>query len=66
MPTVVNCPTCGCPVQWTPDSRFRPFCSERCRLLDLGEWFAEGHRIADSSDVPSDDPPPSQDTSLPH
>jgi endogenous inhibitor of DNA gyrase (YacG/DUF329 family) len=27
-------------------SRWRPFCSERCRLIDLGEWMSEGHRIA--------------------
>lgn len=41
----VRCPTCGRPVDWTPESRWRPFCSERCRLIDLGAWLDEQHRI---------------------
>ncbi|MCE9679881.1 DNA gyrase inhibitor YacG [Shewanella sp. AS1] len=45
MPTVVNCPTCQTPVQWTPESKFRPFCSERCKLIDLGDWASEKHAI---------------------
>jgi uncharacterized protein len=43
--TTVNCPTCGKPVEWTEAARWRPFCSERCRLIDLGEWISESHRI---------------------
>lgn len=43
----VNCPTCNILVTWTPENRFRPFCSERCRLIDLGEWFSEERRISD-------------------
>jgi endogenous inhibitor of DNA gyrase (YacG/DUF329 family) len=45
MTKVVSCPHCGKPVPWIPESKWRPFCSERCRLIDLGEWFDEGHRI---------------------
>ncbi len=45
MPTKVPCPRCGRPVPWTAESRYRPFCSERCRLIDLGAWFDESHRI---------------------
>ena len=41
----VNCPTCGKPVPWRSESRWRPFCSERCRLIDLGAWAGEDHRI---------------------
>jgi uncharacterized protein len=41
----VNCPNCGTPVAWSPESPFRPFCSERCRLIDLGAWFSEEHAI---------------------
>ena len=41
----VNCPTCKTPVEWTPESKFRPFCCERCKLIDLGEWASEGHAI---------------------
>lgn len=46
MTTHVNCPHCGQTVPWTPESRWRPFCSERCRLIDLGDWLDERHRIA--------------------
>jgi hypothetical protein len=42
----VKCPTCGAPVAWTESNRFRPFCSERCRTTDLGDWAAERRRIA--------------------
>lgn len=41
----VNCPTCQASVEWTPKSKFRPFCSERCKLIDLGEWASGGHAI---------------------
>jgi endogenous inhibitor of DNA gyrase (YacG/DUF329 family) len=46
-PIVVECPTCKAPVQWTKDSPWRPFCSERCRLIDLGDWLEERNRIPD-------------------
>ena len=42
-----RCPTCGRRFTWNPDSPYRPFCSERCQLIDLGEWMDEGHRIPD-------------------
>jgi hypothetical protein len=44
--TTVACPTCGVPVAWGPQSPNRPFCSERCKLIDLGAWAAEEHAIA--------------------
>jgi len=43
---IVACPTCRKSVPFRADNPYRPFCSERCRLIDLGEWAAEGHRIA--------------------
>ncbi|SUG16798.1 zinc-binding protein [Salmonella enterica subsp. arizonae] len=49
--TVVSCPTCGKPVVWGEVSPFRPFCSKRCQLIDLGEWAAEEKRIASSGDL---------------
>jgi uncharacterized protein len=58
MVTTVKCPTCRRPVEWTPDSAYRPFCSERCRLIDLGAWFDEKHRIPDESPGATDDPIP--------
>lgn len=41
----VKCPHCGKEVRWVAESPFRPFCSERCRLIDLGAWASENHRI---------------------
>lgn len=45
-PTLVPCPTCGKSVEWSDASPYKPFCSRRCRLIDLGEWLDEGHRIS--------------------
>lgn len=45
----VKCPTCDKDVVWSAASPFRPFCSERCKLIDLGDWAAENHRIADKA-----------------
>lgn len=45
MVTVVQCPTCGKAVSWNEESPFRPFCSKRCQLIDLGEWANEEKRI---------------------
>lgn len=42
----VPCPTCEKDVIWSKESEFRPFCSERCKLIDLGEWADEGHKIS--------------------
>ncbi|NVK21020.1 MAG: DNA gyrase inhibitor YacG [Kangiellaceae bacterium] len=43
---IVNCPTCKKSVAWKDSNNFKPFCSKRCRLIDLGEWASESHRIA--------------------
>jgi len=45
-PALRPCPQCGTPVVWGPDATFRPFCSERCRLIDLGAWAEGRYRIA--------------------
>jgi endogenous inhibitor of DNA gyrase (YacG/DUF329 family) len=52
-PHSVNCPTCGNPVEWVAAQHWRPFCCERCKLIDLGSWFDESNRIADDSDTPT-------------
>lgn len=41
----VKCPTCGKRVEWSDASPWRPFCSERCRMIDLGAWANEDYRI---------------------
>jgi endogenous inhibitor of DNA gyrase (YacG/DUF329 family) len=43
----VNCPQCGKIILWDSENRYRPFCSERCKLIDLGQWAAESYRIPD-------------------
>ena len=48
----VSCPSCKREIPWSAESAWRPFCSERCRLIDLGDWFAEKRRIAE--DVPNE------------
>ena len=40
----MKCPTCGKPVEWK-DNPFRPFCSERCQLVDLGRWVEGEYRV---------------------
>jgi endogenous inhibitor of DNA gyrase (YacG/DUF329 family) len=52
---MVKCPTCRCAVPWTAEQLFKPFCSERCRLIDLGEWVMEEKRIAGESLLPEGD-----------
>ena len=53
--TIVKCPTCGKPVVWNAQSLYRPFCSKRCQLIDLGEWAAEEKRIPSASDLSDSD-----------
>jgi len=42
---IVKCPTCQASVEWRPESKYRPFCSARCRQIDLGAWASEAYRI---------------------
>ena len=49
MVKIVHCPQCSKDVPWQDDQQWKPFCSERCKLIDLGEWASEGHKIAGDS-----------------
>ncbi len=42
---VVDCPACGRKTPFTASNRWRPFCSQRCKNMDLGAWAAERYRI---------------------
>lgn len=57
MVTIVDCPTCGKKVEWTEQSKFRPFCSNRCKQIDLGAWAEEKYSIpaAPTPAEPNDD-----------
>lgn len=41
----IKCPTCGKPTLFSPQNASRPFCSERCKLIDLGAWAEEKYAI---------------------
>ena len=43
--TRVRCPQCGGESEWSAANPFRPFCSERCKLIDLGAWASEAYRV---------------------
>jgi endogenous inhibitor of DNA gyrase (YacG/DUF329 family) len=51
-PKLVACPTCGKSAPYSPENRFRPFCSERCKLIDLGAWADENYRVAVKGEDP--------------
>ncbi len=53
----VTCPRCGMRREWTGNP-FRPFCSERCRTIDLGGWLEEKHAIpGEPADIPDPETP---------
>lgn len=52
-PPQVSCPTCGRRTPFTSANRWRPFCGERCRSIDLGAWASERFRVP-ASLLPSD------------
>ena len=41
----VSCPRCDAQVVWSTENPYRPFCSERCKLIDLGDWAMERYRV---------------------
>ena len=56
-PRIVACPVCGKSTAFTAANRWRPFCSERCRVSDLGAWATESYRIP-AKEGEDDEPPP--------
>ncbi|HEX6296126.1 MAG TPA: DNA gyrase inhibitor YacG [Burkholderiales bacterium] len=56
--TTVACPRCGAPAAVSAENRWRPFCSERCRLIDLGTWAAEDYRVpGEEQEIPGEPTP---------
>jgi uncharacterized protein len=62
MTTFVDCPQCGLKLEWTAENRYRPFCSARCKQIDLGTW-AEEKYVIPSTDQPENGNP--EDNSVP-
>ena len=54
-PARVKCPTCHRDLDWDT-APFRPFCSERCRLIDLGAWLSEQRAIPGESAPQQENP----------
>ena len=55
-PPLVRCPTCGRQTEWSDQSPYRPFCSERCKLIDLGAWLSEQRAIPGDAVPPEGEP----------
>ncbi|MEY2631348.1 MAG: hypothetical protein RIR00_2 [Pseudomonadota bacterium] len=49
----VTCPQCGDPSPWSPENPHRPFCSQRCKMIDLGCWADESYRVPVQEEAPS-------------
>ena len=50
----VPCPRCGQPALFAPENKWRPFCSQRCKLIDLGQWASESYRVPVEGEKPDD------------
>lgn len=61
-PRMVACPQCGALSEFSPGNPLRPFCSQRCKLIDLGAWANEDYKIADKSPSSDTDTDPLLDT----
>ena len=53
----MTCPRCKGPSVLAGSNRWRPFCSERCRVIDLGAWASEAYRVPLAQQDPGDAPP---------
>jgi hypothetical protein len=45
---LVTCPQCHALSPYSTENKYRPFCSERCKLIDLGQWASENYRIPEA------------------
>jgi uncharacterized protein len=66
----VPCPQCGKVTEYKPENPYRPFCSERCKIIDLGDWAGEKFKIptqdqGDRSKISHSDPGQSDDDNQP-
>jgi hypothetical protein len=52
---LVPCPRCGARTEYSPANKWRPFCSERCRLIDLGKWAADEYRLPEKEEKPTEE-----------
>lgn len=62
MSKLVPCPICGQLSPFDPSNLYRPFCSKRCKLIDLGEWASESYSVP-SNEAPEPGQPPNESES---
>lgn len=60
----LKCPTCQKEIEWSETFPYRPFCSERCKLIDLGAWASEQHAIPGEPALPLDEDSNHRDPTL--
>ena len=60
MATRLTCPTCAREIAWSDEYPYRPFCSERCRLIDLGAWLSSQRAIPGNESEFSDEVGPDE------
>ena len=56
-PRIVACPKCGADVEWVAESRYRPFCSARCKGIDFVAWATDSYRVEASEEPHPEDQP---------
>ena len=57
----IKCPVCRKKTEWN-NNPYRPFCSERCKLIDLGAWASETYRIEGTQDDETSGEPSEKET----
>ncbi len=66
LPKTYPCPHCKKPADLTESNAFRPFCSDRCKLIDLGHWASESYRNEGESKPNADEDDSSTPTGVKH
>jgi endogenous inhibitor of DNA gyrase (YacG/DUF329 family) len=52
----MDCPICKRRVEMSPANRFRPFCSERCQMIDLGKWAGGNYNVEGGKSADTEHP----------
>jgi uncharacterized protein len=61
---IIKCPICKNRTTWE-ENPWRPFCSERCKMIDLGKWASGEYRIESASQDEEENEKPLQDDTQP-
>ncbi|HEU0257996.1 MAG TPA: DNA gyrase inhibitor YacG [Burkholderiales bacterium] len=58
----MRCPRCGTRTEYSRENKWRPFCRERCRTIDLGRWAAEDYRVPEEKSRSDPDSSPNSNS----